>query len=862
MTAALVLAVTATLAVAAATPAFANPTAASANDLCAPTADPCIVDKTWDVTGPLDFGLRKLQVDKAGRLLGKPDVVISAGEIQVDAGNTANASIAGDPGEGGEVRLTSYRACSSDPTLRCLTSRDCNELGTCSAVSSGRILSNGMITANGWYGGYLTIRAVGDIELQKRISASATNAGGDGGDIEVESIDGSVTTSGELHASSELGSDDYYTGQGGRVGLTAAADLHVSALIRGFGEGDGGQVDLEAGHDVVLSSDIVGNAGGGHYSYGGDIELTAGNDLSVLTEAGGDRTQVINTDGGGAFVFEYGGYGQWRSGGGGLQGLYAGKDISLGTDSTLRSQGGPGAAGGYIYLYSEEGDIQLDGTILAQGTPPLQSGEGGAAGGVVNIEAGDGGSDSMSSGAVIDLSSLEGLGVVRLGADRALRLGGAINVRGLQTQASGYYEAYSWSGTIDINDYRPSDVTISGKLRGGGAQASEAWDIDACRLHLTPTAVLDQAFAIDKPGAANIGISVRESMVADEGSRIEAAGEAGSQIVIGYRDSRKPPVLNGTIDPAPSFTGVAGYRDCAVCANGEIDYLETCDDGNTASGDGCSAECQDEGCLAESPGYPGTPLCDDGVACSMDSCDTVRHICIHSQSCDADVACTIDACTNDGCTHTASDARCDDHNDCTFDLCNEATGCVYADQTAIECEDGNFCTPPGTCDHGACTAQAGKLTTENAIKARDRSGSGNDRLKAHLQIDAKHFDADPTVTGAHLMLGDSVDHKIADVALPAEKWRRTADGLGFRYLDAGADPDSIEDDDIVTLAPDDNLPVVRTVVRLRSAELSGSMNQQKMSLSLLFGEPAPGDECVTARHLPCEQKGSIATCRD
>ena len=32
-----------------------------------------------------------------------------------------------------------------------------------------------------------------------------------------------------------------------------------------------------------------------------------------------------------------------------------------------------------------------------------------------------------------------------------------------------------------------------------------------------------------------------------------------------------------------------------VCGNGVIEYPESCDDGNTVDGDGCSAECEDTG---------------------------------------------------------------------------------------------------------------------------------------------------------------------------------------------------------------------------------------------------------------------------
>jgi len=57
------------------------------------------------------------------------------------------------------------------------------------------------------------------------------------------------------------------------------------------------------------------------------------------------------------------------------------------------------------------------------------------------------------------------------------------------------------------------------------------------------------------------------------------------------------------------------------------------------------------------------------------------------------VTCTIDACDEGGdtCTHTASNALCDDANACNgVETCNALTGCVAG--TAPNCDDGNACT--------------------------------------------------------------------------------------------------------------------------------------------------------------------------
>lgn len=66
-----------------------------------------------------------------------------------------------------------------------------------------------------------------------------------------------------------------------------------------------------------------------------------------------------------------------------------------------------------------------------------------------------------------------------------------------------------------------------------------------------------------------------------------------------------PPATAAGQGPAgqmcPAGTYVIGFDSAAniicsgVCGNGALDSGETCDDGNTAAGDGCSAACQSEG---------------------------------------------------------------------------------------------------------------------------------------------------------------------------------------------------------------------------------------------------------------------------
>ncbi|MFW5921179.1 MAG: putative metal-binding motif-containing protein, partial [Polyangiales bacterium] len=104
-----------------------------------------------------------------------------------------------------------------------------------------------------------------------------------------------------------------------------------------------------------------------------------------------------------------------------------------------------------------------------------------------------------------------------------------------------------------------------------------------------------------------------------------------------------------------------------------------CDDGNPCNG---TERCNERGECE--PGTP--PTCDDGVRCTVDTCDP-------------DV----------GCTHTPEDGFCDDGNFCNGEETCSATGC----QPGIppECDDGDDCTDdscagtaPGMCTHTTADA--------------------------------------------------------------------------------------------------------------------------------------------------------------
>ena len=86
--------------------------------------------------------------------------------------------------------------------------------------------------------------------------------------------------------------------------------------------------------------------------------------------------------------------------------------------------------------------------------------------------------------------------------------------------------------------------------------------------------------------------------------------------------------------------------------------------------------------------------CDDGIPCTVDSCDPAIGCVFRPDSsrCDDGVDCTSDSCVPGvGCTFVPDDDVCDDGVACTGDRCDPTGGCVHHVNDAA-CSDGINCT--------------------------------------------------------------------------------------------------------------------------------------------------------------------------
>lgn len=162
--------------------------------------------------------------------------------------------------------------------------------------------------------------------------------------------------------------------------------------------------------------------------------------------------------------------------------------------------------------------------------------------------------------------------------------------------------------------------------------------------------------------------------------------------------------------------GVCGKKcDIGLCvAASATDY----DDGNACTKDYCNQGFE----VRHDPITDLTELCDDGDACSSgDAC--VKGNCKgQALSCNDGIACTADSCDPvKGCIATPKDELCDDGDACTKQTCDAATGCKQAGfAVGAACDDGNACTKAETCtDKGDCTGESTCACTTDADCKQD-----------------------------------------------------------------------------------------------------------------------------------------------
>jgi Dictyostelium (slime mold) repeat len=172
--------------------------------------------------------------------------------------------------------------------------------------------------------------------------------------------------------------------------------------------------------------------------------------------------------------------------------------------------------------------------------------------------------------------------------------------------------------------------------------------------------------------------------------------------------------VNESCQAGSCVSDVVSCDDGNACTNDSCDAVVGCRNlpvvNGIACGDGdvCNGTetCQGGTCTPDTP-----PACDDGNPCTTDGCDSVTGCTVQAIAgcCNSDADCTdSSACTvNERCVSHAcvSDPlTCDDGNPCTTDGCNAATGCTFTPvPNGQSCGDLDPCNGLESCQSGTCT---------------------------------------------------------------------------------------------------------------------------------------------------------------
>ena len=161
-----------------------------------------------------------------------------------------------------------------------------------------------------------------------------------------------------------------------------------------------------------------------------------------------------------------------------------------------------------------------------------------------------------------------------------------------------------------------------------------------------------------------LGCGESHSSGDDSGITFDAMLPDGGGRDSGPRDARVPVCGDGMLDPMESCDdgntvdgdGCTGtcHRE-SFCGDGVTDMGEVCDDMNNRSGDGCRSDCQsDETCGNGIVDIASGELCDDGNMTDGDGCSADCRV--------------VESC-GDGVIDSATGETCDDSNTDAFDGC-------------------------------------------------------------------------------------------------------------------------------------------------------------------------------------------------
>lgn len=714
--------------------------------LCAPAANPCVIGANVVVDSGtiIDVGARDLVIaaNKTLTVSGAGILVIYAHDVTLES--SAKIVAGGQDGFGGDVLI--------DAT------------GTVDLQTGSRI------DVQAGFGGDIDITA-NVFQLDGQLRASATARDGDGGIVSITTtLDTTIGGQGIL----DNGGDRFASG--GFVDAYAGGDLVVSATITAKGgDGDGGDVDLEAAGDVVTT-------------FAGEI-------LSFAT---------------------------WPFGSGGATSLTAGGSVTIGGQILARGQGDlfeGGGDGGDLDVIADGGDVTVTAPIELDGSAPDGSG------GFVDL---------FATGAIVLNGPLSVTSGREGDGGDVLLTSEDVRVNAPMTLTAGFIGGdVDVFATGDVTFTSLGDVDVSAS-DGPYGQYGGIFDVAACSIDIQAGAELLAVGNGTSPRASIRlqGIhSLRVAGTVQAGAFIELRYKDALPVFVpGFVMIPTPSQVYDPTLPCcaacNTTTTVIGTTTTTLvsmgCGDGILGPGEVCDDGNPFDGDCCSSTCQFE--------FQGQPCADDGNVCTNDFCNGLG-LCVHAgdhpgvicrpstRACDVAEAC-------DGFSPSCPpDESAPDDTPCDNDACLDGQTCFGG-----ACSGGVPVVCP-TCE--ACDSDLGCIAAprpicrqtflpgKSKLVLKDTSNDAKDKLvwkwSKGQATDLADY-GDPTTTDdVELCLFDEssgTPQVIASALMPAggtcpDKpcWR--AGSSGYRYVDTTRTPDGIEK--LVLKAGPDGVP--RVVVK-------------------------------------------------
>jgi cysteine-rich repeat protein len=584
-------------------------------------------------------------------------------------------------------------------------------------------------------GGTLEIETTGSIEVlasanaQARIDLSDPVAPGaialsttGGGDIVVQGVVASRGTANESGL--------------GLIDIASSGALIVEGEIsgRGGGQGDGGEILLNALQQVNVTGII--DASGGE---GGSIDISG---ETIATLPGGPFSRLD------ARAFAGAGFG-------GAIDLFAFGPVSLG--SPVQAQGEPsielGGDGGDITVTAGQ-DLLINAPVTLFGTVP--DGFGGTA-------------DFIAGGSLTQVGAIDATGKRTFGAGGSITFFaketltlGSIATGGLcDSCIGGEVEATSWcnlsvpagkiitaeglggrvalvaGGTITVGATITAGDDLSIRYRPGSPQP------DLTGAVLTPSPAVTSSDTVVQCGGPPLPTCGNDALEGgeecDDGNELDCDGCTANCLIEECGNSRIDCVpgtaLDETCDDGNTNACDGCAADCSrregVCGDSTQECDEECDDGNVTScdGTGCSGTCRTESCgngrvecTEECDTGGASPTCDascvrlpppgcgDGTQTPDEECDDTN-----TADCDGcSHFCEVEEC-GDGVTECLEE--CDDFgtnscdgcsSTCTFEVCGNGTV-----DCGEECDEGEQNGEPGSsCLALVCVA--GTLCTDQS----------------------------------------------------------------------------------------------------------------------------------------------------